>query len=415
MPAAQLENPREFQLGQIRRRFNPTEKAEPQGSSYVFKLSPSDPDFPYEIEALECQIYAPRDYPEASKPKLRILNKDIPRGFQINLEQGFEEIATTASNATLLGLMNRLDKALAELLSRPMAETIKLYRPTGSDQKPAKEAPKDVPIAASSAPSWSESDKANALAKRQADIRQLNARLGKSPGFVQSPDGVTFTLPPTVFRPSKAPATVTQASALRLIVPELFPLVSCRIQFEGSQANEARNAEAAFEARAASQEAGTLLAQVNYLSQNLKQMATTPKPQPVSQAPQATISKEQPPVDAPPSETTATEKPHVHIIPKPLEWMQPPDEHDDTSSDSYSDFEDTYSETDEADEEQTPARATTSVAERGILLSFPNLELHGIELLELTSLSMTVKCNRCKEVSDFERLRNNTNADHTGM
>jgi hypothetical protein len=55
-------------------------------------MSPSDPDFPYEIEALECTLLVPKTYPESGRPSLRALNKDIPRGFQINIEKGFEII-----------------------------------------------------------------------------------------------------------------------------------------------------------------------------------------------------------------------------------------------------------------------------------------------------------------------------------
>ncbi|KAF2152940.1 hypothetical protein K461DRAFT_277699 [Myriangium duriaei CBS 260.36] len=432
VPTAQLEDPREFQLGQIRRRFAPSEKTEQNGCSFTFTLAPSDPDFPFEIESLECILSVPRDYPDGSRPKLRVLNKDIPRGFQINVEQGFDEIAAATPGATLLGLLNRLDKALADVLSRPMAETIKLYRPSGTTHKsdatpiepPSKaKAPATPKPAAPVAPTWTETEKAEAAQKRQADIRQLVARLGKAPGFNQSSDGVSFTLPTTVFRNPNAPASITKASSLQLIVPQLYPLAHCRIQFAEPRSDELTNVEAAFQSKVQTQTQApaSLLAHVNYLSLNLKQMATAPKatvpPTPKeapsgSQADVAPASKPTP--NIPSSENT--DKPHVHIIPRPLEWMQAQSDSEDTSDDSYSDESDMEAEetgdTPPADTVHTPR---ASVAEKGVLLSFPNLELHGIELLELTSLSLTVKCNRCKEQSDFERLRNNTNSDHTGM
>lgn len=43
-------------------------------------------------------------------------------------------------------------------------------------------------------------------------------------------------------------------------------------------------------------------------------------------------------------------------------------------------------------------------SERGVALSFPYLELYGIELLELVGLYITVKCDRCKEHLDVRNI-----------
>lgn len=37
------------------------------GNTYAFKMSPSDPDFPYDIEALECELVVPKSFPKGSK------------------------------------------------------------------------------------------------------------------------------------------------------------------------------------------------------------------------------------------------------------------------------------------------------------------------------------------------------------
>jgi hypothetical protein len=125
-PQPHIEDPRAFQVGQIERRYKPKVTQNERESTYTFKMSPSDPDFPYEIEALECTLVVPKTYPETGRPSLRALNKDIPRGFQINIEKGFDIICAEAPQATLLGLMNRLDKQLESILAGEMAETIKL-------------------------------------------------------------------------------------------------------------------------------------------------------------------------------------------------------------------------------------------------------------------------------------------------
>lgn len=95
-PQPHIEDPRAFQVGQIERRYKPKVTENERESTYTFKMSPSDPDFPYEIEALECTLVVPRTYPETGRPSLRALNKDIPRGFQINIEKGFDMICAEA-------------------------------------------------------------------------------------------------------------------------------------------------------------------------------------------------------------------------------------------------------------------------------------------------------------------------------
>ena len=51
VPRSQLENPRQYQLSQIMRRFSPKETTAIDGSSiFTFGMKPSDPDFPFEMD-----------------------------------------------------------------------------------------------------------------------------------------------------------------------------------------------------------------------------------------------------------------------------------------------------------------------------------------------------------------------------
>ena len=103
------------------------------------------------------------------------------------------------------------------------------------------------------------------------------------------------------------------------------------------------------------------------------------------------------------------DRPHVQHIPRPPEWDRAADRDDESESETDESDEDTeYEEGAEPEDDTQPEpeqSSSSTPAERGILLSFPHLELHGIELLELTSLHITVKCERCKDVLDVERLR----------
>ncbi|KAK5142451.1 hypothetical protein LTR04_002235, partial [Oleoguttula sp. CCFEE 6159] len=207
----QVEDPREFQLGQMRRRYSPKEEQTDGGTSLIFAMAPSDPDFPFDIEALECILHVPLTYPTDGRPSLRVTNKQMGRGYQINVERGFDAIATDAPNATLLGLMNRLDKQLETLLSAQKADTIKLvsnvgrasFRSGSATTKtaviPDKQTTPTVVLSKqpmkSSSVSYSTEQKALAEAKRESEVRQLEARLGRLPLFSKSSDGIAFTIP----------------------------------------------------------------------------------------------------------------------------------------------------------------------------------------------------------------------------
>lgn len=375
-------------------------------------MKPSDPDFPYDIEDLECILSVPSQYPASGKPSLAIENKDIPRGFQINIEKGFDTIHAGAPEATLLGLMNRLDKQLETILSGKMADTVKIVankdlttsgqsqqiqqRPVASNQTQSP--------ASQQAPTALQID--NARVKRQSDIRQLEARFGRVQSYAKSADGLTYTLPLDSPKRSTWPSALQELKSTQLIVPEAYPLEQPRLRLD-SGSEEARAVEKAFQKRAKDEPNATLTQMVNYVSQHLKDMATTesratPMPKSITEtsasvAPQGTESA-----------AAEDEKSHIHHIPRPPEWDMVTRPGDSDDSDTY----DSGDETEEEDEENTnmshnaEQADANAPAERGILLSFPHLELHSIELLELTSLNITVKCERCKDTMDIERLRN---------
>jgi hypothetical protein len=236
------EDPRVFQMGQLRRRFAPTEESLRDATLFKFKLAPSDPDFPFDLPFLDCSLILPSSYPEV-KPSLRITNSEMPRGFQLNVERGFDQIIADSPNATLLGVFNRLDRQLETLLSGEKAETVKIVRnaPRAEAQtqpRPPTQTPKPQQPATArstqSAPTFTTEQKQQAEKKRQSDIRQLVARLGRLPGFVQSSDDISFTIP---FEPTKKtllPDALRDQKSIRLIVPQLYNLHLPRIEVNGN-------------------------------------------------------------------------------------------------------------------------------------------------------------------------------------
>jgi hypothetical protein len=108
---------------------------------------------------------------------------------------------------------------------------------------------------------------------------------------------------------------------------------------------------------------------------------------------------------------------HIKVIPRPPEWSVNHDDEEGNSDDS--DAEDSTDElTDEVEHDEAIGpnpEANVTRPERGILISFPFLELHSIELLELLSLSITVKCERCKDTMDIKNLRDTGKIGASGV
>ena len=431
----QVEDPREFQIQQLRRRFSPKETAEADGTALAFSMAPSDPDFPFEMVGLECVLHVPAGYPGKGKPFLDVKNKEMGRGYQINVEKGFDALLAKSPQMTLLGLFAALDKQLESLLAAPKAETVKLVPnartsalPSQSVQtEPTREQVQAAALKSSPGPeqTCSPEQRRDAAARREAETRQLEARLGRLPLFFKSSDGIAYTLPIEPRRRGDLPASLQGVKSIRLFVPLMYPLLPCRIEVLGVAREAALNTEKAFEKRARDSPESTLMAHVNYLSQNMHVFATAPMkedpPEATIQANIASLQLEDGSVSKAPESkssapsTTLDDRSHIHVIPRPPEWGVPgqaDQEEDSDSSDAYESEDDSVDEDSGVELEQIP-EATSTAPERGILLSFPYLELHGIELLEVTSLSLTIKCDRCKDQMDVKNLRS-TNAGDSG-
>ena len=231
VPRIQRESPREFQIQQVKRRFSAAEKHEDGRSTLFFRLTPSDPDFPFEMDGLDCVLHVPEEYPKTTRPSLEVKNKEMGRGFQINIERGFDALVERLPRATLLSLINALDKQLEALLTEQKAETIKIIP----------NAPKaSVGIGIGSESQQRSQDHAQvqsmgkhklsehahtpeqlqvAQVQREAEIRQVQARLGRLRSFAKSSDGLSFTIPFTPRRPEQLPVPLQAVQLIKLIVP----------------------------------------------------------------------------------------------------------------------------------------------------------------------------------------------------
>ena len=91
---------------------------------YQLLLTPSDPEFPFQIPILSFDLHISRHYPNQGVPPwIEIKNAEIPLGNRANIENGFKTY-----EGTLLERVNLLDENLETLLTMPAATVIKMVR-----------------------------------------------------------------------------------------------------------------------------------------------------------------------------------------------------------------------------------------------------------------------------------------------
>jgi hypothetical protein len=371
----------------------------------TFRMAPTDPDFPFDVAALEIELAVPRAYPSTAggAPVLRVRNADMPRGFQINVERGWDVIVKSERGITLLRALARLDRELETLLTAPRAETLKIVAhqreqpqapgPSADDETAAK-------TAVAPGPAYSAEEREAARATREAHVRQLRARLGRGAGFEEARDRRAFTVPVDVPRRDELPAELRDVRAVRLTVPALYDLEPCALEIVGG-GETARRAERRF-ARRGGEMQGGLVAVVNRFVQQLHVLS---RPQDDEERESVPETKEEvkSEVKKDEAETFGSGKSRLIVIPRPPEWNSGADDGEHSSEDDS--FDSDEGGEGASGEDGPSAPAAESGPERGILMSLPALELHGIELLELTSLSLTVRCTRCRDQADVPALR----------
>ncbi|KAF7115285.1 hypothetical protein CNMCM5793_001921 [Aspergillus hiratsukae] len=430
---AESSSPREFQINQLRRRFHPKETTDGSGTSLTIEMAPSDPDFPFELDKLQCILHVPLSYPGQGRPTLEVINSDMERAFQANIERGFDDIVDSAlrtgGRGTLLNWMNSLDRHLERLLTTTeRGPTLKFIPNVGSKEAKERRAPEQVRVSHADTPAterkpvpkptasvtsvpkiYTAEEKAQAERRRTVETKQIEARLGRLPLFQKSRDEFSFVIPVQPSKAERLPVPLRPIKTVKLLVPRLYPLEPSSIELQGVKSPEARSVEVGFSQWVKANAQLNLMSQINYLTSNMHTLATTTL-ESVSELQEepATASVDLPEESAPSGSIDRVmgveDKPHIRIIPRPPEWSA--GDTDDGSEISEFSTSDDFTDGIEDDEDggapvpDMPA----PTAEGGVALSFPYLELYGIELLELVGLYITVKCDRCKEPLDVKNI-----------
>lgn len=424
VPHSQTQDPRKYQIEQLKKRYSAQAATLKNGTTNLtFHLKPSDPDFPFELDYLDCEVQVPKSYPK-EVPVLRVKNKDIPRGFGINIEKGWDKLVLESKGGTLLALTNALDKGLESLLSEQKSETVTLV--TFKDTRHLRDSATtlnstDAPDARSQPPpkpayrrpnvpeeSFTREQTAEAKARRAQETRQLEARMGRMSLFHKSADGIVYTLPLEPKRRSELPVELQPVNSVQLIIPLLYPLQPLRILLNNVESQDADELEESFAKRAAQQKQMSLMSHLNYLTQNLhilaKAACTTP-----TQIPPGIQDKDEESKTATSTAQAAVDKDsksHIQVIPRPPEWALI-DEHGDSeeSSDDWDLEDDSDGGGVLVERDGLKPKPTAPQVESGTAISFPSVELYGIELLQVAILGINVKCERCKTINEVTGLK----------
>lgn len=427
---AESANPREFQINQLRRRFHPTETSDDSGMTFTFGLAPSDPDFPFDLDKLQCALHVPTSYPSGRRPTLKVANPEMEKAFQDNVSRGFDDIVDstlrTGGRGTLLTWMNTLDRHLERLLtttergptlkfvtnvsSNKTNEAVTTQEIVGSlqslpvplegDRKVTATATKPKPPA----PVFSAEEKAAAEKRRTVETKQIEARLGRLPLFQKSKDGLSFVIPIQPPKIERLPPSLRSVKTVKLLIPSLYPLEHSAVELRGVDSIEARAVEAGFAQWIGNNLNLNLISQVNYLTSNMHNFAKTPLEE-ASDLAAAGPGLAEPEInEEPPTPADQlSDKPHIHVVPRPPEWSVKEGGDDSGETDMSSSEE--YSSDEEDEDGGAPVpNLPEPTPERGVAISFPFIELYGIELLDLVGLSITVKCERCKEQLDVKHV-----------
>ncbi|KAL9097100.1 MAG: hypothetical protein Q9163_006368, partial [Psora crenata] len=447
IPAGQRQDPRSFQIAQLKRRFSPKEVIGDHGTtSLIFALQPSDPDFPFELpRGLECTLHIPADYAqpgsEGGNPSLTVRNVEMGAQWRANVEKGFQSLVDRMGPAgTLLGLMNRLDRELENFLTEKKPEIITIIpnkTPVGRsqsnpahEQRSANVPPGKDPVILDPPMQYTAEQIQLAALRRGTETRQLESRLQRLAGFetrsMANGPGVVYTIPIAPWKRQDLPFPLRAVSKIKLCVPSSYPLQPCRVELVDVSREAAERVEQGFAKKVMKDAQGTLMGHVNMLAQTMHSLAVVADVEeakkeetgPMPNIGTLSIHVKANPTNAARPLDDDDDRGHIVVIPRPPEWNiiahGGNDESDDSDESDYSDTDGTgtgadtdgNAGTENGDPRGTGAGSisTTTTPERGIALSFPQLELYGIELLELTSLSITIKCERCKQTTDMHNL-----------
>ncbi|QNP97776.1 YALIA101S12e03246g1_1 [Yarrowia lipolytica] len=430
-PKPNQENQRMNEINQVKRRWKsiteqvPEDAARDAGATTLtFDMAPSDPDFPFEISFLKVKMVVPKNYPK-DVPSIEVQNKDIPKGFALNVDAGFYSIAKeNLGRTSLLRIMYQLDNRLEEFLKMDKAKTIKIVKYAQKKPSPEPAAPKlkafnpsasaFVPAAKSAAPAAPAAQifvppKVAAEQKKQVEL--LRARIRDLPLHKESASGYYYSLNRLeIYQSFSTPEIFQNKPVLkaRLFVPKRFPENrDVRIELLEVPQKIGRVVEQNF-ARFAkyTTEKWTLTALVNYFVTKFTKLCDD-----IDDVKETHVVKDkgkekelvEPETDG---ASMATEGGEVSEVTEGVEKVSLDENKDENKKkEEETDTEGVAEDTTEEDTKVTSYTDDVPTLEpRGTEIKLSGIELVNIGVLECSTLNLTVNCTRCKTANDIQGI-----------
>lgn len=392
-------NRRDNEIGQLVKLYKPEKVSE---TLFKVQMKPSDPDFPFDVQFISFDLTIPIDYPK-SGPSVHVTNKDIPVGYSANVDLGFQDSIVSAKlgKSRLLDMLLELDKRLEEFLSREKQQTIKIVKRA---KKPV-DLPKET---SSSEPKIKHFNYKSQLFVPQSvmdeqtrQIKSMEVRLRDDVKLQSRTDsGTTYTV---FIHPSTSDSDIlvvdlSNQFKVNLFIPKDYPLSPVSLTIPVSDIS-ARNIENNFNSHAKEYKTqSSLLSLLNFLTERIRWLILSHSF--VSPA-QKELMKKQTAQKRLPVE----EDPEVAISADKLEKLDIDDEAD-------SEAEEDKPETPSSSE--IPLKAinnskdsddnNTTLARRGIELSFVMDDFVNVAFMECHTLNIQVECGRCKTINDMDNL-----------
>ncbi|KAG5358098.1 hypothetical protein CJU89_4596 [Yarrowia sp. B02] len=428
-PKPNKENQRANEINQIKRRWKsvteqiPEDAARDAGATTLtFDMAPSDPDFPFEISFVNVKMTVPKSYPK-DMPSIEVLNKDIPKGFALNVDAGFYSIAReNLGRTSLLRMMYQLDNRLEEFLKMDKAKTIKIVK--YASKKPSPEpAPKPKafnPSASSFVPGAKAAPAAPAAqifvppkvaAEQKRQVELLRARIKDLPLHKETASGYYYSLNRLeIYQSFSTPEIFQNKPVLkaRLFVPKRFPENrEVRIELLEIPQKIGRVVEQNF-ARFAkyTTEKWTLTALVNYFVTKFTKLCDDIDDVKETHVDKAHVDKGKEKEEV----ETATETDVTEVAEGVEKVSLDEDKKEDTeeATEEVTNADEAPETTEEASEEDTKVTSYTedvpTLEPRGTEIKLSGIELVNIGVLECSTLNLTVNCTRCKTANDIQGI-----------
>lgn len=435
----QTQNPhrlsrREQEIEQLRRGFPSLVNEDGDPTKFRMKLVPSDPDFPFDIQALDFNLYIPLNYPSKSRPPregtdrapptpafpvIVVLNKDIPRGFSVNIDMGFKSLSESYSQSgqSLLNLIVALDKGLEGYLKQEKRDTIKIVKINNNRPRPTIPDFSDSSVIESSSASTN-THRLNApptifvppevKKERQAQINKLLHSLKESSMWMLSSDKSedVYELTISCKEPSDIPAKLKGIMSFNLHIPSSYGIVDpVFIIFPNLEDDfPSSRIENNFNQFARDHKEWKLISLINFLACRVGDLMAddyeteesgardndeeTEKPEKASKVNSAEVQDKARKIL---SSLMKRPSPEIPIAgpseSAPVGDIQEEEEEEDDSAD------------DSADDEVRLNYET--IKPRGIALLLPSMNMTHVGILECTTINLVVSCDRCGTHNDL--------------